>query len=248
MVQENYTPGHSKNAVAFMATRTFESHCGFFAPYIDDSVKVLDVGCGPGSLTMGIAERAKSVIGVDFGESQIETARQTAAESQIAGVEFVTASCYELPFENNSFDRVFSHALMEHLAEPVDALREFLRVLKPGGIVGVCSPDFDGRLLAPSTSELETAADAYANLQASNGGDLRIGKKLGGYLIDAGFVDVQMSARYECYPQLNFIGEYLALQLNLANMPDHADCFRRWSKSTTGMFAQSWVSAIGVKS
>ena len=247
MADERYTPGHSENAVSFMATRTFESHGCFFAPYINDSVSVLDAGCGPGTLTIGIAERARSVTGVDFGESQIESARQRAADLNATNVEFIKASCYELPFEDNSFDRVFSHALMEHLANPIDALCELRRVLKPCGIVGVCSPDFDGRLLAPSTKELEAAAEAYADLQASNGGDLRIGKKLSSYMIEAGLQDVQMSARYECYPKLDFIGESLALQLDLAEMPDHAACFRQWSKSPSGMFAQSWVSAIGVK-
>jgi hypothetical protein len=136
---------------------------------------------------------------------------------------------------------------MEHLARPVEALKEISRVTKSGGIVGVCSPDRDGWLLTPHSADLEAAADAYVELQASNGGDLRIGKKLGGYLCDAGFTDVRIEARYECYSSLKFIGEYLALQLNKTGMPQHAEIFRGWSNSEAGLFAQSWVSAIGTK-
>lgn len=249
MKQELYTPGHSANSTDFMSQRSFESHGRFFAPYVERSHVVLDVGCGPGSISIGIASVAAAGIvhGIDFGESQIEQAKRKTAQAGITNVEFTQASCYELPFEDNSFDGVFCHALMEHLARPDDALTEFARVLRPGGRIGVCSPDFDGTLVAPASSEVISAVDAYATLQRSNGGDLRIGKKLGSYLIEAGLIDVSMNARYECYPSLEFIGEYLARQLDLARMHEHARCLRDWSKSPAGMFAQCWVSSIGMK-
>ena len=66
-----YTPGHSQNAIEFMARRTIESHGEFFLPYLTPGVSVLDCGCGPGSITLGIANRIGNgtVVGVDFGES-----------------------------------------------------------------------------------------------------------------------------------------------------------------------------------
>lgn len=85
------------------------------------------------------------------------------------------------------------------------------------------------------------------NNEKSNGGDLRIGKNLDGHLIEAVFTGVSTNARYECYPSLDFIGEYLATQLDLARKHDHAACLRDWSNSPAGMFAQCWVSAIGTK-
>lgn len=245
---ESYTPGHSQNATEFMAQRTFESHGRFFAEYLDESHLVLDVGCGPGSITAGIAQRVASVHAIDSGKSQIEVARKRAEHERIQNIEFRTGSCYQLPYDDESFDRVFSHALMEHLAQPLKALAEFRRVLKPGGILGVCSPDFGRRLLVPHSPELDEAAEAYTALQSSNGGDLQIGRKLGSYVSEAGFDDVTLTARYECYPSLEFISEYLALQFEQAEMPQHASCFRAWSKSSPGMFAQTWVSAVGTKS
>lgn len=249
MSQESYTPGHTENATDFMLQRSFESHGRFFAPHIEQSHVVLDVGCGPGSISLGIAEAVSSgrVHGIDFGESQIEAARKNAKQVRITNAEFTQASCYELPFEKKSFDRVFCHALMEHLASPTDALAEFFRVLCPGGMIGVCSPDFDGTLLAPSTPDVTNAINKYATLQKSNGGDLRIGKKLGDYLIAAGFSDVSLSARYECYPSVDLISEYLARQLDLAQMHKHATSIRTWSNSPASMFAQCWVSATGVR-
>jgi len=249
MTSESYTPGHTSNATSFMATRTVDSHGQFFASHIDSGNRILDAGCGPGTISIGLARIAcdGNVCGVDFGASQIELATKNAANAGVTNASFEVASCYELPFENDSFDRVFSHALMEHLARPEDALLEFYRVLKPGGFVGVCSPDFDGWLLSPHSKELAAAANAYVGLQDANGGNLRIGKLLPGLLQSTGFTDVVPRARYECYESLEFIGQYLAIQLEAARMQEHSRAFLNWSNAEAGMFAQSWVSAVGRK-
>jgi SAM-dependent methyltransferase len=246
---ESYTPGHTLNATEFMSQRSLESHGQFFLPYLTAGVSVLDCGCGPGTITLGIAARVApgSVIGVDFGSSQIERARANRSSESIANVEFKTADCYSLPFADNVFDRVFSHALMEHLSDPPQALRELHRVLKPGGIIGLCSPDWGGLILSPPSPEVTRATQAYATLQSRNGGDLTVGRKLGLYLDEVGFKDVWMSARYECYPSLDFIGDYLALQLERANDSASAATFRTWSRTEGGMFAQAWVAATARK-
>ena len=249
MSSETYTPGHTKNATNFMGQRTLQSHGEFFLPCLSEGIDILDLGCGPGTISIGLAEAVGSgcVVGIDFSESQIEIARQNASEAGITNLEFHVGTCYELPFENCSFDRIFSHALMEHLKNPVAALKEAHRVLRPEGKIGICSPDADGWLLSPPSNELTEAVNSYAELQASNGGDLRIGKRFGLLLEDSGFAEIRLSARYECYPSLEFIGEYLALQLEQKDWQREANTFRNWSKSDCGMFAQSWVSAIATK-
>lgn len=246
---ESYLPGHSRNVIDFMSKRSLDSHGEFFLPFLTSGDSVMDCGCGPGTITLGIASRASpaKVVGVDFAESQIECSKSNAEQVTLDNVSFQTADCYSLPFEDSSFDRVFSHALMEHLAEPVRAMCEFHRVLRPGGVVGVCSPDWNGLLVAPQSKELTRALDAYAGLQTRRGGDLRVGHTLGEKLTAAGFANVQMAARYECYPSLDFIGEYLALQLEREGDTESARTFREWSNSSDGLFAQAWVSAIATK-
>jgi ubiquinone/menaquinone biosynthesis C-methylase UbiE len=232
-----------------MSARSIHSHGQFFIPHLTPGVSVLDCGCGPGSITLGIAELVApgQTTGVDFGLSQIEHAQATAANRRTEHVTFQTADCYSLPFADHSFDRVFSHALMEHLADPRRAASEMYRVLKPGGVIGVCGPDWGGFVLAPSSRALDEAIEAYTSLQTRNGGDIQAGRKLGGYLKDCGFKGMQMSARYECYASLPMIGEYLALQLEQKHAARHATTLRQWSQSEAGMFAQCWVSCVAHK-
>jgi SAM-dependent methyltransferase len=246
---ETYTPGHSTNATEFMSRRTIESHGAFLLPHLRDGVDILDGGCGPGSITRSVALRFPNarVVGVDFAESQLACAREQAQAAGIANVEFRTASAYVLPFADASFDVVLSHALLEHLAEPQRAVAEFHRVLRPGGIVGVCSPDWDGFLLAPPTTGIARAVRAYRELQGKNGGDVVVGRKLGRLLQQAGFRDVRMNARYEVYPATSLIAEYLALQLKGAGHPAEAGEFQKWACEPAAMFAQAWISAVGVR-
>jgi SAM-dependent methyltransferase len=249
MTAECYTPGHTSNASDFMAKRSLQSHGQFFLSYLTPGVSVLDCGCGPGSITLGIARAVQPgfVTGIDFGASQIERATACATEEAVSNVTFRVADCYALPFEDNTFDRIFSNALLEHLSDPVRAVKELHRTLKPGGIIGICGPDWGGFLLSPPSVELARAVEAYTSLQIRNGGDVHVGRKLGDHLAAAGFAAVQMSARYECYPSLEIIGEYLALQLEQQGDVSSARTLRAWSRSEGGMFAQAWVSAIASK-
>lgn len=248
-IVEIYTPGHGENASEFMARRTLASHGEFFAPHLRPGLALLDCGCGPGSITLGIAARIDpgEVIGIDSAAAQIARARQAAARDGRRNVRFETGNIYSLPFENGRFERVFSHALIEHLADPQKALREMYRVLAPEGVIGVCSPDWGGFLLPPPSPALSSAVEAYMALQSGNGGNVQAGRNLGPYLAAAGFEPIQLSARYECYDPRELIAEYLGRQLEEAGDAASASGLRDWGKEEPGMFAQAWVCAVARK-
>ena len=248
-MRERYTPGHTPNAVDFMSRRTLEPHSAFFIPMLADCMSVLDCGSGPGTITCDIAQRIPNgrVVGVDNDESQIALASDAARATGLRNVEFREASAYELPFPDESFDAVFSHALFEHLGDPGRAISEFRRVLKPGGSVGLCNPDWGGFLLAPPSTQLSKAIARYEDLSIANGGDPYVGRKLAHLLEEAGFEAIALQARYEVYGSLEFIGEYLALQLDNAGESRHATTLREWADAPNGMFAQAWVSCTGRK-
>jgi ubiquinone/menaquinone biosynthesis C-methylase UbiE len=244
---ESYTLGYTQTALDFVSRRTLESHGAFFLPYLRPGMAVLDCGCGPGSITLGIAERISdgTVVGIDISESQVELGRQSAAERGISNVRFRQGSAYELPFPDASFDAVFSNALLEHLREPPRALREFLRVLRPGGRVGVSGPDWDGFLYSPPWEKLTAAIRAYTEIQNRNGGDTLLGRKLLELLSEAGFVEIKAQARYENYENLDTIAEVIASQLDSSGETTLAAVTREWAAQPYGMFAQAWVSCVG---
>jgi ubiquinone/menaquinone biosynthesis C-methylase UbiE len=253
---ESYTPGYSENAAAFMARRRAETHAAFFLPHLRAGMTVLDCGCGPGTITLGLAERVAPgmVTGIDSEESQVGMARENG-RSAGANVRFETASVYGIPFPENSFDAAFSSALFEHLREPPRALGEIRRVLKPGGAVGLRAPDWGGFLVHPAPPEVAAAIEYYQALQSSNGGEVRAGRKLAGWLRDAGFERVAFSAAYECYPDAGLIGEYLARGIETSSEPFNwqsefsretlAAALREWASGRDAFFAQAWGEATG---
>jgi SAM-dependent methyltransferase len=248
-MSETYTPGYSDAAAAFMARRRLDPNGAFFLPYLKPGISVLDCGCGPDTITRDIARQIAPgrVIGLDFNADQVAVAMRDAKAQGIGNVEFRQGSVYALPFENNRFDAVFSHALLEHLKEPVKAAVELKRVLKPGGMLGVCTPDWGGFLLAPPSEKLLLAFEAYKQLQNRNGGDVYCGHKLGIYLEQAGFEGIVMRSRYENYDPLTVIGDFLAMNHDEAGDARNAATWREWGRRPGGMFSQAWVSCTGRK-
>lgn len=248
MAGEQYTPGYSANATEFMRQRRAATHAAFLLPRLHTGMRLLDCGCGPGSITLDFARilGPGSVTGIDREATQIEVARQAAAAERI-DAHFETAGIDALPFADGSFDVVHAHALFEHLANPLEALEQFRRVLKPGGMAALRAPDWGGFLLHPYTPAVEREFDRYQQIQRANGGDVRVGRKLPSYLRAAGFERVQTTASYEIYENTGRIGEYLAVQLETRGELEGARVWREWSCHPDALFAQAWVEAIGYR-
>ncbi len=140
-----------------LGRRTAETAAGFFLPHLRPGMRLLDCGCGVGSITIGLAAAVApgEAIGIDFQSEQIERARAVAGEAGVANVGFAVGSVYALPCPDASYDAAFAHTLLLHLREPPRALRELRRVLKPGGVVGIADDDRGTFLMEPATPLLE---------------------------------------------------------------------------------------------
>lgn len=247
--KERYTPGHSANASAFMAARDLASHGFFLTPLLQPGFDVLDVGCGPGTITTGIAEAVfpARVTAVDISREQLETVRRLAQGREIMNLDFLAASATRLPFADHSFDVVFSHALLEHLREPEQAVREFHRVTRPGGFIALCSPDWDNFQLEPHPARVARAIHAYRNLKERNGGNTRAGAFLCDWMSHAGFTPLVHDEWFEDYESPQGIAEYLAWQLDNAGQFHHGTALREWAARPGARFSQSWKFATGVR-
>lgn len=139
-----YTQGYAVATVASHASRTISSDAAFLLPYLKPTDRILDVGCGPGTITAGFSASVPhgEVVGVDISDEVLAQARAAAGElaTDSAGrLSFVSADLLQgLPFEDGAFDVVYASQLFPHL-QPQDvalkALVEMRRVLRPGGIL-----------------------------------------------------------------------------------------------------------------
>jgi ubiquinone/menaquinone biosynthesis C-methylase UbiE len=182
-----------------MVKRKAEKEAAFFIKELKQGMTLLDCGCGPGSITEGFAKivNPAKVVGVDADPVQIGDAQDRITKMGITNLSFQPASVYELPFEDNSFDAVFSHALLEHLHDPLKALSEMKRVLKPGGIIGARVPDHAAYLVSPDNELLKKGLKFERDLLAHKGGNPFIGRGLRGIFHEAGFINVVGSASYD---------------------------------------------------
>jgi ubiquinone/menaquinone biosynthesis C-methylase UbiE len=198
MQTDTYTPGYGAAIVNFMGQRTAETHAGFFLPQLVPGWDLLDAGCGPGTITLGLARRVApgQVIGIDIEDSQFGDAREEAQREGL-NVAFRKASVYELPFQDGSFDAVFSHALLEHLNDPQAALLELRRVLKPEGLIGLRAGDLGGLLIDAASEGPAQGFGAYLAKQKEGSKDPNVGRKLGRLMRNAGFAVQKMTASYE---------------------------------------------------
>ena len=142
-----------------LARRSAQRQAGFLLSLLERGASLLDYGCGPGSITCGLTRQVApgAVVGIDADPAQIERAAARAASENLDNISFQVASIYDLPFAAGRFEVVFAHAIFQHLADPDRAIREMCRVLVPGGIIALRSPDWGALLIAPRTPTLAAA-------------------------------------------------------------------------------------------
>ena len=194
-----YSIGHEESALSYMRFRSAERCCGFFRDRVTTDCELLDCGCGPGAITMGLAAWASHgrVVGVDIGEAQLKAARRSAAERGIGNVEFRQASVFELPFPDKSFDVVFSQAMFCHIPNHAVALAEIHRVLKPGGWVAIRDIINGSMIVWPSDDLVRELQRIFRLGEQHSGGHPDVGMELGTMLDTAGFDDVFFSIDVE---------------------------------------------------
>jgi ubiquinone/menaquinone biosynthesis C-methylase UbiE len=252
---------------ASLKVRNAADYADFLLPHLDEDFRVLDVGCGRGTITVGLAEAAGHVVGVDWSDEEFAEARRYAAEHQIENVEFRVGSVYALDFPVDHFDGSLCHSMLETLEGPLDGLIEIQRTLKPGGVLGVACVEYGGLILAGPKVELlrwfyairervwqlESAADPYR------------GRQLRGLLERAGFDRVVATSKYFCYGTGDAVKafgraraedcsepwfERSAKRHGLTSASDlnaMSQAWLEWSKSPDAYAAFAWCRALGWK-
>ncbi|WP_128981484.1 methyltransferase domain-containing protein [Streptomyces roseicoloratus] len=196
-----YTHGHHESVLRSHSWRTVENSAAYLIPELRSGLAVLDVGCGPGTISADLAGRVAPgrVTAVDAAEGVLAQARAAAAEQGVDNVEFAVADVHALDFPDDSFDVVHAHQVLQHVGDPVRALSEMRRVCRPGGVVAVRDSDYGAFTWFPASPVLDRWQDLYRRVARANGGEPDAGRRLLSWARRAGFTDVTASAGAWCF-------------------------------------------------
>ena len=199
--QHEYTMGYDENFQQLLRRRRAESHAAYLLPHLKPGHRVLDFGCGPGTISVGLARAIEpgELHGVDMEESQINVARAAAQAGGHTNATFHVGDVTALPFEDGFFDAAHCHAVLMHVPDTSKTLAEIKRVLKPGGIIGSREMFVSSSFLEPGAEETKGAWTTFAGLLQGNGGHPQMGKELKNVFLEAGFVDIRASASFDYF-------------------------------------------------
>jgi len=255
MADHIYTHGHHESVLRSHTWRTAENSARYLLPELRPGLSLLDAGCGPGTITVDLARRVAPgrVLGVDRSPDVLAQAAAHAADQGVA-LEVQPADVYALPFPDASFDVVHAHQLLQHVDDPVRALVEMRRVLRPDGLIAARDSDYACFAWAPPDPLLTRWLDLYRAVARRNGGEPDAGRFLKGWALGAGFREVRATSSTWTYAdpescawwgslwadrcELSSLGEQ-AVAAGLST-PDElaaiATAFRNWSKQPDAFF------------
>jgi SAM-dependent methyltransferase len=253
---ESYVHGHADSVLRSHRWRTAENSAGYLLPWLRPGLDLLDVGCGPGTITVDLAGRVAPgvVVGVDRVEAPLAEARLAAAEQRVA-VTFAVGDAYRLDWPDGRFGVVHAHQLLQHLGDPVAALQEMRRVCARDGLVAVRDADYAAMAWYPPVPGLDRWQALYQQVARAGGGEPDAGRRLLSWAHRAGFRQVTASASVWCFAtpadRLWWGGLWAdrvtsstlaeqALDQRLATEADLADlaqAWRDWAQAEDGWFA-----------
>ena len=197
----DYTMGFSEAILESLTRHTAEASAAYLLPQLRPGLRILDFGCGPGTVSTGLAKAVApgELHGVDMEESQVELARAIAASNRQENAVFHVADVLDLPFDDGFFDVAHCHNVLMHVPDTQAALAEVKRVLKPGGVIGCREMICESCFTYPDFGVIRRAWDMFEDLLAGDDGHPQMGKELKGQVVEAGFTNVRVTASCDVY-------------------------------------------------
>ncbi|SEE31041.1 methyltransferase domain-containing protein [Ruania alba] len=198
---DTYTHGHHESVLASHGWRTAENSAGYLLPLLEENTDLLDVGCGPGTITVGLAQKVfpGRVMGLDRSTDVLLKASELAEAHSVENVQFEQGDVYDLPYAKGAFDVVHAHQVLQHLSDPVAALREMARVTRHGGMIAVRDADYAAMSWYPEVPGLDRWRELYHQVTRAHGAQADAGRRLVAWANKAGFTDTSPSAGVWCY-------------------------------------------------
>ncbi|MFS0892829.1 class I SAM-dependent methyltransferase [Microbacterium sp. 179-I 3D3 NHS] len=249
-----YTHGHHESVLRSHNVRDIANSAAYLRPHLDASTHLLDIGAGPGTISADFAGVVSRVTATEIDEAALSLSRDLAAERGLHNFEFSVEDVHALTFADDTFDVVHAHQVLQHVDDPVQALREMRRVAVPGGIVAARDADYAGFLWFPLLPELDRWLALYSAAARANGGEPDAGRRLLAWARAAGFDDITATASVWSYASPaerawwggmwadRILESALARQLvdgemaTRADLREISDAWKRWADDGDGWF------------
>jgi ubiquinone/menaquinone biosynthesis C-methylase UbiE len=247
---EKYTHGHHASVVAAHAVRRASEAAAFVLPQLKSPMRLLDFGCGPGTITVDLAEHLLpdgSIVGIDSSEEVIDQAQSSADEKGVTNIEFAVNSVYDTGYPADSFDAAYAHQVLQHLSEPVRALIEVRRILRPGGICAVREVDWGASAIWPPDERLTRFLDVYYKVAERNGGEAHAGRRVKQWFTEAGFSDLTVTTSTWTFSDENGLkwwGEQWAERILRSDLAKRAVEYGIATESELAEISQGWLDWV----
>jgi SAM-dependent methyltransferase len=196
-----YTHGHHESVLRSHRWRTAENSAAYLLPRLKSGDTLLDIGCGPGTITADLATQITPgrVTALETTEEALDLARAEIGRRGLQTVDFAVGDVHALDFPDDSFDVVHAHQVLQHVGDPVTALREMRRVTRPGGVVAVRDSDYAAFAWFPQLPELDEWLDLYQRVARGNGGEPDAGRRLLAWAHAAGLTGATATSSTWCF-------------------------------------------------
>jgi ubiquinone/menaquinone biosynthesis C-methylase UbiE len=180
VARDVYTHGHEEAVLRSHRWRTAQNSAAYLLDHLRPGDRLLDIGCGPGTLTLGLARAVSpgEVVGVDIARDVIAEASANAVDLKASNVVFQVGDFRQVGLEAGSFDVVHAHQVLQHLADPVGAMREMASLVRRGGIVAVRDSDYGAFTWSPSSAGLDRWREVYSAVARHNRAEPNAGRLL----------------------------------------------------------------------
>lgn len=257
----HYVHGHAESVLRSHRWRTVANSAGYLAPHLTVQQHLLDVGSGPGTLTCDLARHVGRVTAVERRVEVADLTRQEALRQDLSNVAVEVADVHALPFADNAFDVSHAHQVLQHVPDPVQALRELARVTRPGGLVAVRESDYGAFFYHPASARIERWRTLYSRLARLAGGEPDAGRLLPAWAAAAGLRDVTVTCSTWCFTSdddrrwwasmwadrvldSDFAVQAAAQGVSPDELRDLARGWRDWAEAPDGLFGVVSVECL----